>query len=442
MAGMTRRKFLYGATAAAGWAAGGWAAGAFAGEDGFERRDSGGMQAREGAMAPDKAGDAPLAIIGAGVFDGHARLCASGGNVLVAEGKIAALGLHVSDIPSGVRILDGRGKTILPGVIIAHMHGAYAPAARRELFLAQGVTTVCNLGAPLEAMPDMARDRDEAGRPAGSCVMAGPIITAPGGYPGPLHGEQFSYEVSGETQAAQAVEKLMARGASVIKIAFEPGQGPKPWPILSRAESAAVVRAAHEAGALVRAHVEDLSGLFPALLAGVDAVEHLPSRWRENGSRRDFFTSLGGEVFIPKECEELFRRMIGEGVFGVSTLDQVTRSFWENAEPLAVVGRFHDLGGRIALGTDYPYSGVEAGMPLREMELLRQAGLSNTEILRAGTSEAALVCGLKNGPGILAPGRPADLVMVEGDPFEDLAAMARPVLVLKNGETAVEALRA
>jgi imidazolonepropionase-like amidohydrolase len=105
---------------------------------------------------------------------------------------------------------------------------------------------------------------------------------------------------------------------------------------------------------------------------------------------------------------------------------------------LGIVRRFHDLGGKAALGTDFIIGeGKQPGMPLGEMEMLRAAGLTPMEVIEAGTRQAAIVCGHGSELGALAPGMLADVIAVDGDPLEDLQAMSRVVLVIKNGEIAV-----
>ena len=81
--------------------------------------------------------------------------------------------------------------------------------------------------------------------------------------------------------------------------------------------------------------------------------------------------------------------------------------------------------------------GKQAGMPLGEMELLLAAGLTPMEVIEAGTRQSAIVCSHGDELGTLAPGMLADLIVVDGDPLQDMQAMSRVVLVIKNGEIAV-----
>jgi hypothetical protein len=116
--------------------------------------------------------------------------------VVVVQGEqVLAVGEAVTfQIPEDARVVDAGGGTILPGVINSHTHSTHDPAVRRA-FLTDGVTTVCNLGTSLDRLPTF----DDASVPEGPAARgywAGPIVTAPGGYPGPVYGSQFSYEAS------------------------------------------------------------------------------------------------------------------------------------------------------------------------------------------------------------------------------------------------------
>jgi imidazolonepropionase-like amidohydrolase len=137
--------------------------------------------------------------------------------------------------------------------------------------------------------------------------------------------------------------------------------------------------------------------------------------------------------------------MIDQGVVLVPTLDVLTSdSFLRRvigSEPevfiqanIGVVRFFHDSGGIIAVGNDYGNPGVQPGMPLREMDLLQTAGLSPLEVIEAGTKHAAYVCGQSDELGTLERGKLADLIVVNGNPLDDLIAMDSVLYIVKDGE--------
>lgn len=105
---------------------------------------------------------------------------------------------------------------------------------------------------------------------------------------------------------------------------------------------------------------------------------------------------------------------------------------------LEVVRRFHSAGGVIALGTDYSpgVTGVHPDLFLQEIQLLHEAGLLPMEVIEAATKQAARVCGHGEDLGTLEIGRLADVLVIDGDPIEDLGALEGVVLVVKGGKVA------
>jgi imidazolonepropionase-like amidohydrolase len=386
------------------------------------------------------------------VIDGTGREPIVDGVVVVDGQRIVAVGDAAGfRIPRDARVVDAGGGTILPGIINSHMHGAYDPATRRT-FLTDGVTTVCDLGTTLDRLTMFGVDSVPEG-PTARGYWAGPIITAPGGYPGPVYGSQFSYEVASPEDARAAVADLLDRGASMIKIALAPGDPRDPWPALDLARVQAIVEEAHARGVLVRAHVfepylvEDI-----VLPAGVDVIEHQPVPILSPDEERRVLESddprhLLFDVLAP-EYETLLTRVIDQGIVMVPTLDQRVGTLFNKPDRSPVeqivvdvhveaARRFHALGGTIALGNDFGgVPNVEPGMPLVEMKLLLAAGLTPMEVIEASTRHAAFVCGHGDSLGVLTPGKLADIIVVAGDPLADLEAMRHVVAVIKNGQLA------
>jgi imidazolonepropionase-like amidohydrolase len=405
---------------------------------------------RDRTRIPENA----LVVKNGTVIDGTGRAPIIDGVVVVDGQRIVAVG-EAADfrIPRDARVVDAGGGTILPGVINSHMHGAYDPAMRRT-FLTDGVTTVCDLGTTLDRLAMFDVDSVLEGRLARG-YWAGPIITAPGGYPGPVYGSQFSYEVASPDDARAAVTDLLDRGASMIKIALAPGDPRNPWPALDLARVQAIVEEAHARGVLVRAHVfepylvEDI-----VLPAGVDVIEHEPFPILSPDEERRVLESddplhLLFDVLAP-EYDTLLKRVIDRGIVMVPTLDQRVGTLFNkpNRSPVEQIvvdvhveaaRRFHALGGTFALGNDFGgVPNVEPGMPLVEMKLLVAAGLTPMEVIEASTRHAAFVCGHGDSLGVLAPGKLADIIIVAGDPLADLEAMRQVVAVIKNGQLAYQ----
>lgn len=152
-----------------------------------------------------------------------------------------------------------------------------------------------------------------------------------------------------------------------------------------------------------------------------------------------------GVFRMPSELEAQMLRMIDQGVVLVPTLDVLIDDTYRRGDidpetevfiqaTLGVVRFFHDSGGIIAVGNDYGNTGVQPGIPLREMDLFRTAGLSPLEVIEAGTRHAAYVCGHSDELGTLEIGKLADLIVVDGNPLDDLNAMNSVLYVVKDGE--------
>jgi hypothetical protein len=188
-----------------------------------------------------------------------------------------------------------------------------------------------------------------------------------------------------------------------------------------------------------------------ALGAGVDAIEHVPNDPESPEELESWFDEAG--VFhLPSEVEAQVLRMIDQDVVLVPTLEAYLEDPYmlDDIAPetdvlnhavfqaiLGFVHFFHDSGGIIALGNDYGYYGVKSAMPLREMDLLQAAGLSPHEVIVAATRYAAYVCGHGDELGTLEKGKLADLIVVNGNPLDDLNAMDSVLTIVKNGELVI-----
>jgi imidazolonepropionase-like amidohydrolase len=335
------------------------------------------------------------AVVWAG---GDAAPFPDGVAVVDVDGRIAACGPAARvTVPDGVDI--HRAAWVGPAFVDAHVHLAFAsPAA----VLAGGVLLARDLGAPLA---DALRWQ---GGTAPQVAVAGPVVTAPGGYPTRSWGSGgFGAEVADPDEARHRVRELVAAGVDVIKLAFEPGnQG---WPVPDPATATAVVRVAHEHGLPVTAHALRAPMVARALDAGVDELCHVPT-----------------EPLPPA----LVDRVAAAGVPVVGTLHthRDTGATLANAEAL------HAVGVTLLYGTDLGNTGTRPGVDPRELRLLAAAGPGPIKALRAATTARA--AGLdRRAPagwaGRLLPGAPAVLVALDADPLTSDGTA--PVGVLPGG---------
>ncbi|MGH9269430.1 MAG: amidohydrolase family protein [Acidimicrobiales bacterium] len=173
----------------------------------------------------------------------------------------------------------------------------------------------------------------------------------------------------------------------------------------------AVVEEAHAAGLKVTSHLGSLAELQIALDAGVDELAH----------------GLWSDEEIP---DALIHRMVAQGMVVVPTLH-----IHPSPTRLRNLGRFVDARGRVVYGTDMGNLGPPPGVDPEELALMVGAGMTPLRALSAATSDAARHLALP-GRGRIVPGALADLLLVEGNPLEDLSTLARPVLVMREGRVA------
>ena len=174
------------------------------------------------------------------------------------------------------------------------------------------------------------------------------------------------------------------------------------------------MQTAHGRGARVSAHVLRTADLARALDAGADDIAHMV------------------EDELP---DALIDRMVTAGSYWVPTLELWQRVGLPGKRPVTNLGRFVAAGGKVALGTDYAgYAAqFDLGMPVTEIRLMAEAGMTPMQIIVAATQNGAIVCGLGRELGTLEPGKLADVLVVNGDPLADLRALTQVRLVLRDG---------
>ena len=253
--------------------------------------------------------------------------------------------------PPGASAIDARGLILVPALIDAHVHLCVAgdPAILSREQARRGLAAVLDLGAPERMLPFR--------HPPLSIRFSGPLLTAPGGYPTRswgTNGEGLELTTAGEARAA--VRRLGQKGASVVKLAFDPR-----FPLLEPQVASAAADEAHRLGLLVAAHALDAGSVRQALDAGADVLAHTP---------RDPLPA------------DLLARMKGRWV--ISTL----RAFSVPAERLRDL---HAAGARVAYGTDLGNENTAPGIDAGELRVLASAGV---DPLAAATSSAAALLGL------------------------------------------------
>jgi len=360
------------------------------------------------------ASEEVVALVNGTLIDGTGAAPLRDAAIIIQKGRIAAVGERARvNIPTDAKIIDVQGATILPGLINAHVHQGYNEQ-NLKAWAQGGVTTVRDLGA--SPADDLFARRDALLQDNSNArlVAAGPLVTVPDGYPMVPWG-MAGLTVTSPQDATDKVNQLLDSGADVIKIAMESGGSfGRNIPMLSPQQAQAIVQAAHRRGSWVSAHVLRTPDLERALDADVDDIAHMV---------QDPLTDL------------LIGRMVKDDVYWVPTLELWKRVGQTDKCSVTNLGRFVKAGGKVALGTDYAgYDAVfDLGLPVTEIELMQEAGMTPMQIIVAATQNAARVCNLDRELGALEPGKIADVFVVNGDPLQDIRALAQVRLVIHNG---------
>jgi imidazolonepropionase-like amidohydrolase len=367
---------------------------------------------------------ATLCLINGLLIDGTGADAIPDGAVVIQDGRIVAAGPRSQVmVPSNANIIDVQGGTILPGFINAHVHAAYS-VSRLKTWAQGGVTTVRDLGALGPYTPARFEIRNTLGAnpKCARLVAVGSFINVKGGYPKAYWGGH-PVEINSPEEARQAVNKLIDDGADVIKTAMESGYafGQSGWPLLSPEEAKALVDTAHKRGKTVTAHVTSAHDLERALDAGIDEIAHM---------------------VVDTLSEKLILRMVEAGIRWVPTLELwqgVSRIYPISHGSMAIknLALFVKAGGKVVLGTDYagaPQVNFDLGMPIHEIEWMREAGMTPMQIIVAATLNGARSCDMVSELGTLETGKLADVLVVDGDPLADVHALTKVRLVLREGK--------
>ncbi len=389
----------------------------------------------------------PTYVSNVTLFDG--RTVKQRAGVLVDEGRVAWVGAHAR-APRSARDadeIDGRGRTLTPGLIDCHVHlcfdgGADFAGESREMTtdavatvkavrnaartLEYGVTTVRDLGGRGDSVIQVAVGV-ERGLIAGPRILAaGHALTITGGHG---HSVGFAREVDGPDALRRAVREEIRAGATAIKLVatggvLTPGIT-HDFTAFTQEELDAAVDEAHSWGRVVGAHAIGPEGIIRAVRAGVDSIEH-GSMLSAEGAR---LMKERGAFHVP--TISAIRGIIDHA-------DEVPAYAVEKATALVELAREgfrRSLRGgvRIACGTDAGTPFNPHGNTLFEIVRMVEWGMTPLQAMRSATSSAAALLRL-DGVGVVAEGAAADLVLFGSNPLEDIEAVLEPAIVLKRGE--------
>lgn len=398
--------------------------------------------------------------------------------LLVRDGRIAEIGRSGRfRVPAGATVIDGRGKTLLPGFVMVHEHMFYPsprggeyneyPHSFSRLYLAGGTTTM-RTGGSLAPYGDI-----NTARAIARGEQIGPDIDATGPY---LEGSRLLTAKMAGLRDAEEAERTVEFWASAGATSF------KAYNYLTRAQLRAGIEAAHRRGLKLTGHLCSVTYREAAEM-GIDNLEHsfataadfVQDKAPDQCPSSDaILSSLSALDPDGPEIGALMRLLIDRRVALTSTLTvfetftagrpkapeaalallapqfrQAYERAWEAVQglPLArayaafiprlvrMERRFVEMGGTLLAGTDPTgYGGVVPGWSgRRQLQLMVEGGFSFPAALQVATLNGAVYLGRDRDVGSIAVGKRADLILADGDPVADLAALDRMPFVFKAG---------
>lgn len=395
---------------------------------------------------------ATIVLAGCVLLDGTGREPLPDATVVVRGDEIVAVGpgSEVPLPPQPYQMYDLSSQYVLPGLIDAHVHitieggasGTFEHDERYNILttlkhaqrtLDAGVTTVRDLGGRNLIEFTVRRAIENGLFPGPRMVLAGKIVSmtsAGAGYwPGMYR------EADGPAEVRKAAREQLKAGVDVIKVmatgsAMTPREQPAPQFTVEEMQAAA--EEAHKVGKTVAAHASGIEGIRNALAAGVDHIEH-GSYLHEGPDAMDLMVQRG--VFLIPTRKAFVATLAQGNAAGVPgwMIDQVRKEEENNAESLRAAIA---AGVPIAMGTDAGGPFNRHGENADELLLMVEGGLSPMAAIVAATKTAAQCVGMAKRVGTIEVGKWADLLVVRGDPLQDIGVLARPEmisLVMKGG---------
>ncbi|MGB7082644.1 MAG: amidohydrolase family protein, partial [Candidatus Acidiferrales bacterium] len=386
---------------------------------------------------------ADMVVTHARLWDGTGSPAIDDATIEIRDGRIQSIerGQNQISLPSGVPVLDASGKTVLPALMDNHYH--FWDAFQGPELLKHGITYIRDPGAPLSLSMNFKEAISMGLFPGPDIYSAGPLIDGLGYY----H-PMVAVAIDDPAAAATLVRSFKAQGVSLLKVYF----------MLNPDVLCAVVQEAHKVGLPVTGHIGVRTSWGRAIDCGIDGVNHIrvwadflpldeqpqgenesldadknlvprmQADWREIDPDSARVTAL-----IQKMADShvgfdptLSIQTISDPMRKILSLDQFAAAQQSYQRMSRFVERAQQMGVFLLAGTD-------DGSLFDEIEDYAKAGLPNAAILEAATANGAKWLKMESDFGTVAPGRRADLIVVDGDPLKDIKDTRKIDIVVKDG---------
>ena len=397
------------------------------------------------------------------IFDSKGNLSIERGAVLIEDDEIVQVGPEKDiRIPEGAIATEFNyeGKTILPGLVDCHVHLVGIPDGRAgdetavesdevltlqaaknaRIHLYSGVTTIRDCGAKNKTT-FMLKEAVKMGMtPAPRMIICGRPLAIIGG-----HLSYFGIQATGIDECRANVRQLMKEGADFIKITATGGSTRTSFPFLPSFnvdELTAIIDETHKFGKHTVAHCASSQGMINVLDAGIDTIVH------------GYYKEPNGSYLYRREISE---RLVKQNVYVNPTLHQGTESYdaliekaknrpltddeqakvdtFKAGRDISIenISRMREDGVNLVCGSDSAWNYYKMGEFQKEILTHVEIGMSAPEAIRSATIESARSCGVDHIVGTLEQGKQADLLVVDGDPVENITDIFNVVDVFQSG---------
>ncbi len=366
-------------------------------------------------------------------------------NVVVENGVISWIG-EGSVVPSAhphYEDINGEDLTLMPGIFDCHEHFAgdggqngvlvmnedtpetllVKAAGNAQRALMSGQTSARDVGSPYGISVTLARQVATGSIPGPRITAAGQWIQAPTTWP-----YSMVHTIESAEQMRRVVTDQIAQGVGLIKVgATGVREDGSDYATLGPEIAGLVVELAHGAGLKVAAHCTGFTGAAEAVEAGIDSIEHAT----QIDERTAKLMAEKGTVAVPTMSTWDYR--LNAAVRWGLSKEELDISEARRDASKASFKRMLAAGVKIAAGTDAGGSPVRHGTVVRELEVMIDAGLGVMQAIESATRTAAEITGVLDRAGTVEVGKLADLILIDGDPLSDIAALRNVWAVFQGG---------